>query len=155
MDLTPVINAVLAQLPHNALAWITATIAIASVIASRLPAPALGATGWYPILYGMLNLVAVNVGHARNAAGQIDAGAAIAGVLLNATLAPAAKAPAAPDAAPVAPAAPAPAAAQAVRAGGITLQQPAVFQSPLSGDIAVLAGGQTLTLNTGTLPPIG
>jgi hypothetical protein len=102
MDLATFIDALLAQLPHSTIAWISLTVTIASLIAAKAPAPAIGSTGAYPILYGLLNVVALNVGRARNAAGDVDVGAVIATTLLNATLAPAAVA------APPAAAAPAP-----------------------------------------------
>ena len=88
MDISAVIDALLAQLPHSAFAWITFAVTVASFAASKLPVPAIGSTGAYPIAYGLLNVVAVNVGHARNAAGDVDVGKVLSATLLNATVAP-------------------------------------------------------------------
>jgi hypothetical protein len=38
-----------------------------SVIAAVLKPPVAGATGWYPAVYTIVNFLAVNFGHARNA----------------------------------------------------------------------------------------
>lgn len=48
-------------------AVIAATVAFASALAAALPPPAMPASGVYPIVYALVNFVAVNFGHAKNA----------------------------------------------------------------------------------------
>ena len=46
--------------------YATLAIAVAAVIATALPPPAMPAQGWYPVLYHAINWLALNVGRARN-----------------------------------------------------------------------------------------
>jgi hypothetical protein len=43
-------------------------IGVAAATAPYLPPPALPASGWYPLIYGVVNWLGRNVGHATNAA---------------------------------------------------------------------------------------
>ena len=98
MDFLALLAAVPGVGPY--LPYVPLVVAAASVIATVLPAPAAGATGAYPIIYGLTNLLAANVGRARNAAGTVDAVRSLSATLLNATTAPAASlAPSPPPAA--------------------------------------------------------
>ena len=47
--------------------WLTLGITLASFIATALPAPGANDGTAYRIVYGLLNKVALNVGHATNA----------------------------------------------------------------------------------------
>ena len=47
--------------------YISAAIGIAAIVARFLPPPAMPASGFYPIVYGVMNMLAMNAGHARNA----------------------------------------------------------------------------------------
>ena len=49
------------------LPYILGAIAVCALLAPLLPAPKEGATGFYPSLYSVVNFVAINFGHARNA----------------------------------------------------------------------------------------
>jgi len=63
MDLSPV----LALIPAQDAVYVSAAIGIASIVASLLPPPKQPASGWYPAVYQVVNLIAVNLGHAKNA----------------------------------------------------------------------------------------
>ena len=62
------IMAALAVIPGVAalLPYITAAIAICAIVATVLPHPAAGATGLYPVIYAVVNFIALNFGKARN-----------------------------------------------------------------------------------------
>jgi hypothetical protein len=47
--------------------WVTGVVAVCAAIATLLPPPKLPASGWYPVLYGLVNHLALNVGRATNA----------------------------------------------------------------------------------------
>jgi len=49
------------------LPYLTALVALAAAIAPFVPPPSVPASGFYPIVYGAINFLAFNVGHARNA----------------------------------------------------------------------------------------
>ena len=99
--------------PIQYAAVVASVITAASAIATQLPAPT-ARTGVYPFVYGLLNVVALNVGKARNAGGgDVNVLAAATEAMLAATMhtAPVTKAvPLAPVPLPqvAAPSAPAP-----------------------------------------------
>jgi hypothetical protein len=65
MDTATQIIALLSSLPALApyAAYLVATCA---VLATVLPPPKLPASGWYPVVYGLVNHLALNVGRATN-----------------------------------------------------------------------------------------
>ncbi|WP_428486007.1 hypothetical protein [Rhodopila sp.] len=65
MDLMTALAAIPAAGPL--LPYIAAAITICAGVAIALPHPAAGATGIYPTIYAVVNFIALNFGHARNA----------------------------------------------------------------------------------------
>jgi Mg2+/citrate symporter len=57
----------LALIPADVLAYITAAISIVAIIMTVMPKPA-SDTGFYAVVYKALNFVAMNFGKAKNAA---------------------------------------------------------------------------------------
>lgn len=49
------------------LPYLTVLIAMCAALSTFLPPPKEGAPSWYRGLYGAINFVALNLGHARNA----------------------------------------------------------------------------------------
>lgn len=54
------------HIPTDWLPYIAAAVAVASALATLLPAPRLPASGLYPVFYAAVNWVALNVRHAKN-----------------------------------------------------------------------------------------
>jgi hypothetical protein len=67
MDLTPVI----ALIPAQYGVYVTAAIGVAAIAATLLPPPKKPASGWYPAFYQVVNLLAANVGHAKNSTAPV------------------------------------------------------------------------------------
>ena len=65
MDLMTALTSIPAIGP--ALPYLMALIAACAGLAPFLPPPKLPASGGYPIFYGVVNFVAINLGHAKNA----------------------------------------------------------------------------------------
>lgn len=59
-------EAILAHIPAHWLPYVAAAVALASALATLLPAPRLPASGFYPVFYHVVNWVALNVGKAKN-----------------------------------------------------------------------------------------
>jgi hypothetical protein len=59
----------LAAIPGAAhfLPYVTAAVALCAAVAVALPRPGAGATGVYPVIYAVVNFIALNFGQARNA----------------------------------------------------------------------------------------
>lgn len=49
------------------LPYVAALVAVAAAVAPFLPPPKLPASGFYPVIYGLVNWLALNLGHAKNA----------------------------------------------------------------------------------------
>lgn len=62
MDIATLLNLIPGAAPY-----IAGAVAIASALGTLLPPPKLPASGWYPLLYGLVNFIALNLGQARNA----------------------------------------------------------------------------------------
>ncbi len=63
------IMSTLAAIPGGSslLPYVAGGIALCAAISVALPPPSTGATGVYPMIYAVVNFVALNFGHARNA----------------------------------------------------------------------------------------
>ena len=51
-------------------AWVpyaTALVAVAAAMSTALPPPKQPVSGWYPVVYGVINWIGLNFGHAKNA----------------------------------------------------------------------------------------
>ena len=48
-------------------------VAVCSALAATLKAPAEGASTWWRVLYGLINLIGMNVGRARNFDDEVNA----------------------------------------------------------------------------------
>lgn len=65
MDISTLPTLIPALAPY--VSYIAAVVGVAAFVAPYLPPPALPASGFYPVVYGLVNWLARNVGHAANA----------------------------------------------------------------------------------------
>jgi hypothetical protein len=68
MDLISILGAIPGA--AHVLPYVTTIIALCAALAVALPRPGAGATGLYPVLYAMVNFIALNFGRARNSDGS-------------------------------------------------------------------------------------
>jgi hypothetical protein len=61
MDIIPFLSSLPGWAPYVAV-----VVAVCAALATVLPPPKLPASGWYPVLYGLINHLALNVGRATN-----------------------------------------------------------------------------------------
>lgn len=68
MDLMTLLTAIPGVGPF--LPYILVAVALCATLATTLPPPKVPASGFYPILYAVVNWIALNAGHAKNAGAQ-------------------------------------------------------------------------------------
>lgn len=61
------LQTLLAAIPTAWVPYVTGLVTFAATVSVFLPPPTQPITGWYPAVYGILNWVGMNFGHARNA----------------------------------------------------------------------------------------
>jgi hypothetical protein len=68
------VSAILSMIPVQYLHYVTAAVAVCSALSAIIPAPTPAAPAWWARVYGAVNFVAINLGHAKNASAPISAG---------------------------------------------------------------------------------
>ena len=67
------LSIILALIPAQYAMYAAALCGVCAAIATVLPAPAVPASGFYPIVYHVVNILGANVGHAKNASAPVIA----------------------------------------------------------------------------------